>query len=113
MFDNHQRILVVAAHPDDEAFGCAGTIALHSLNNQHVKIVLVSDGETSRKTGDVAARKNMAKAAGQVFGVLDYEFLDFPDQKLDVQGQLKISQAIETIASKFKPNIVYTHYILT
>ena len=42
------RILVVAAHPDDEVLGCGGTIARHADAGDHVQVLIVSEGATSR-----------------------------------------------------------------
>ena len=43
-----KRVLVVAAHPDDEVLGCGGTIASHILNDDDVHIIILSKGITSR-----------------------------------------------------------------
>ncbi|HYO50428.1 MAG TPA: PIG-L deacetylase family protein [Chloroflexia bacterium] len=45
------RVLVIAPHPDDETLGCGGTIALHSKAGDHVCVVIVTDGGSSRAGG--------------------------------------------------------------
>ena len=42
------RVLVVAAHPDDEVLGCGGTIAKHADAGDQVQILIVAEGATSR-----------------------------------------------------------------
>ena len=49
MFEKHKKILVVAAHPDDEVLGCGGTIRRFTKKGAKVKILFLSDGETSRR----------------------------------------------------------------
>ena len=49
MFEKHKKVLVVAAHPDDEILGCGGTIRKFTKKGAKVKILFISDGETSRK----------------------------------------------------------------
>ena len=43
-----KKILVVVAHPDDEVLGCGGTIAKLIDNKCKVKVLFLSDGESSR-----------------------------------------------------------------
>ena len=45
-----KRVLVIAAHPDDEVLGCGGTIAKHADNGDEINILIVSEGSTSRQT---------------------------------------------------------------
>ncbi len=44
----NKKILVVAAHPDDEVLGCGGTMARHGKNGDKVHIVFMSNGVNSR-----------------------------------------------------------------
>ncbi|MFZ4655040.1 MAG: PIG-L deacetylase family protein, partial [Methylococcaceae bacterium] len=38
------RLLVVAPHPDDETFGCGGTLSLLAQGPCQVRVLIVSDG---------------------------------------------------------------------
>jgi LmbE family N-acetylglucosaminyl deacetylase len=38
------RVLVFAAHPDDEVLGMGGTIAVHVDRGDDVRVVVVTDG---------------------------------------------------------------------
>ena len=46
----NKKILVIAAHADDEVLGCGGTIARHSDMGDEVHIVILADGVSSRKS---------------------------------------------------------------
>ena len=46
------KILVLAAHPDDEVLGMGGTILKHSKNGDNVTIVYLTTGITSRRSSD-------------------------------------------------------------
>lgn len=43
-----RRVVALAAHPDDEAVGCAGTLALLADAGAAVSVVYASDGEATR-----------------------------------------------------------------
>ena len=43
-----KKVLVIAAHPDDEILGCGGTIIEHKKKGDKVGIIIVSEGITSR-----------------------------------------------------------------
>ena len=42
------KVLVVAAHPDDEVLGCGGTLALHTDRGDECHILIMAEGLTSR-----------------------------------------------------------------
>jgi len=43
-FDNNSRILVVAAHPDDEVLGMGGTIARATSYGSQVFVLFLGEG---------------------------------------------------------------------
>ena len=66
------RILVVAAHPDDEILGAGGTLARHVAQSDEVFALILGEGQTSRwscrESSDKQAveelRKDTLAAAG-------------------------------------------------
>ena len=79
------KVLVFAAHPDDEVLGMGGTLCLHAAKDE-VRVVCVTDGSSSQYPGDAAVRERKndeAKRAAAVLGVEDYVHLDLPDMRLD------------------------------
>ena len=47
-FTNKDKILVFAAHPDDEILGCAGTLSNALKKNSRIKVVYLGEGVSSR-----------------------------------------------------------------
>lgn len=113
-----KSIMVVAAHPDDEVLGCAGTIARHSSHGDTVHIVILAEGATSRApTRDVKASSNKlgrlraaAEESGRILGAKTVTLLGFPDNRLDSIDLLDIAKSIESEIEKRKPHTLYVHH---
>jgi len=103
------KILIVAAHPDDEALGAGGTILKHAAAGDEIKILLLGDGETSRQTADISKRAEQAKACGKLLGASEVILHQLPDQRFDTVPLLDIIQLIEPVVLEWRPTIVYTH----
>ena len=108
-------VLVVAAHPDDEALGCGGTIARHAAAGDDVVVVFIADGVTSRapdedRSAELVRRQEAARAAAAILGVRDVRFGDLPDNRLDTVPLLSVAQAVEAVVREVGPTTIYTHF---
>ena len=45
----NKRILVVAAHPDDEVLGCGATLARYAKEGHECHVLILAEGMTSRE----------------------------------------------------------------
>ncbi|MBS0185074.1 MAG: PIG-L family deacetylase [Proteobacteria bacterium] len=107
------NILVIAAHPDDEALGCGGTMARHSAMGDKVGVLFIADGVGARNDTfqeNLIKRKKAAKNALKILNTEALDFLDFPDNRLDTIALLDIVQKIESTIHKFQPQTIYTHH---
>ena len=105
------RILVFAAHPDDEVLGMGGTIALHVERGDHIRVVVVTDGSSTQYPGDteIRARKEQeALRAAAELGVTDYVHLDLPDMRLDTLPHVDVNRVVEEHVAAFSPEVVFT-----
>lgn len=111
-----KSIAVVAAHPDDEVLGCGGTLARLAAEGHSVNILLVADGESSRRGGESAladlvdARNEAAKRACKTLGCYSVEVINMPDNRLDGVVLLEIVQRVEGFLSRHQASVVFTHH---
>jgi LmbE family N-acetylglucosaminyl deacetylase len=106
-------VLVVAAHTDDEALGCGGTIARHVAEGDTVYAVFMADGVTSREGAvqeDLIGRNAAAENARTILGIKENIYLGLPDNRMDSIPLIDVVQKLEPIIDKLQPNIVYTHH---
>ena len=110
-----KKVLVVAAHPDDEILGCGGTMARHASEGDEVNVVFMADGVTSRSdktdfSDEINKRKQAAKKACAVVAARQPQFLDLSDNQMDKYTVLEITQKLESVIDQIKPEIIYTHH---
>lgn len=108
-----KTVLVVAAHTDDEAIGCGGTIARHVADGDVVYATFMADGVSSRAQAghcDLASRNAAAEHARKLLGIRENFYLGLPDNRLDSVPLIEVIQHLEPIVRKLQPNIIYTHH---
>lgn len=109
------RILVIAAHADDEVLGACGYLFLALQAGASVHIAILSTDSSSRDINDdtknnlknrrIAAARNNAKLMGWTLSLYDY-----PDNSFDTVGFLNIAKTIEREIADFNPTILLTHF---
>ena len=100
-----QRILLVAAHPDDVDFGVAGTTATWTAAGIDVAYCICTDGDAGGfdpavDRADIPGiRRAEQEAAGKELGVSDIRFLGYQDGRLECTQELRrdISRVIRDV----------------
>ncbi|MFW3616928.1 PIG-L deacetylase family protein [Billgrantia antri] len=108
-----KTVLIVAAHSDDEALGCGGTIARHVAEGDAVYAVFLADGVSSRGgagTAELDKRLEAAERARQILGISKNYYLGLPDNRLDSLPLINIIQPLEKVITEVKPQTIYTHH---
>jgi bacillithiol biosynthesis deacetylase BshB2 len=115
----HRHVLVVLAHPDDETFGCGGTIALHSRAGTPVTYVCATRGEMGRNMGKPpfanretlgALREKELREACKALGITDLRFLGIWDRMVEFVDPNVLSARIGEIIAEVQPSLIITFY---
>jgi LmbE family N-acetylglucosaminyl deacetylase len=108
-----ERVLVVAAHPDDIEFGAAGTVARWVDEGSQVRYLLMTRGDkgTDDPATDpqqlAARREQEQRMAASEIGVPGIDFLDEPDGQ--IEPSLRLRERVTYAVRRFRPEVVMTH----
>ena len=106
-----KKVLVVAPHPDDETIGCGGSLALHVLAGDPVKVVFLTNGAKGDSSGKMAKRayvelrQNEAAKACACLGMTDLEFWSYEDRSL--AGSRGALRRMIDLLEDLQPQLVY------
>ncbi len=111
--DESRVALVVAAHPDDGDFGCAGYASQLAARGWTVHFLVCTNG--AKGTADrmmtrerlVALRRQEQREACRRMGVTDVHFLDHEDSELVYDRRL-LEQIVRYLR-RLRPHTVLTH----
>jgi LmbE family N-acetylglucosaminyl deacetylase len=111
------RVLVVAAHPDDEILGCGGTMTRLSREGHDVYIAILAEGMSSRsehrEDADPQQMKHLharAQQAADKVGGKELVLCKLPDNRLDTVPLLDVVKIVEGLVARFRPEVIYTHH---
>lgn len=106
-----KKVLVFAPHPDDETFGCGGSLALHARAGDPVRVVFLTNGAKGESSGKidreeyVKLRRDEAAKACACLGVTDLEFWSFEDRSL--AGSRGVLRRMIDLLENYGPQLVY------
>ncbi|RDW16540.1 bacillithiol biosynthesis deacetylase BshB2 [Oceanobacillus arenosus] len=112
------HVVVIYPHPDDEAFGAAGTIAKFRDEGIPVTYLCGTLGEMGRNMGTPtyanreslpAIRKKELIKACEVLDI-ELEMLGYRDKTIEFEDRMEIAARLKGYLDKLKPSLVITHY---
>lgn len=121
--NTQNKVLVIAAHADDETIGCGGTLLKHRDAGDEIQIIFMTNGVDARvNSTQTCSKVNTAlikseqqrlqcqQAVCKTLKVNQYYNFDFPDNRMDQVALIDVAQKIEPILSAYRPTIIYTHH---
>lgn len=114
-----QHVLVVFSHPDDETFGCGGTLALFAKSGVPVTYICATLGQMGRNMGKpfFATRESLPNIreaeldeACEAIGIQHLIKLGLRDKTIEFEDPETLIDRIERILREIRPSLVLTHY---
>ena len=122
-------VLAVFAHPDDEGFGCGGTLAALAAGGHRVTLVCATNGDVGEISDPGlatpatlgAVRQGELRAAMDVTGIRDVRFLNYRDSGmagtednghpacLFQAAPERVSGQVAAVIRELRPDLVITH----
>ncbi len=106
------RILIIAAHPDDEVIGIGGTLYKLSRLGAQIHVLFLTDGRSSRKdynNNNAIITNKSIKNTSKILKY-SYTYLNYKDNQLDDYPLLELVKECEKVIDLFKPDVLYTHW---
>ena len=118
MFSN-KRIMIVAAHPDDELLGLGAT--MHKLIKEQgilTRVIILGEGITSRSDArntelwkeTLEKHHQNVEIARQCIGYHSVQAYNFSDNRFDSHALLDIVKVVEHEKEQFRPDFIFTHH---
>jgi LmbE family N-acetylglucosaminyl deacetylase len=110
------RVLVVAAHPDDEVLGCGATMARLAREGHEVFVAILGEGFNARHatatTGgnDVTRLRDECRRVAARLGAKDVFLHALPDNRFDTVALLDVVKVVEALIERLSPRAIYTHH---
>ena len=114
--EKFSRGMVVVAHADDAEYACSGTVAKLSAEGWEMVYVLCTDGSKGSSDREITPeelseiRRQEQIDAGEVLGLRDVVFLDYPDSLLE--PTLEVRRDIAREIRRYTPDVVICQYPL-
>jgi LmbE family N-acetylglucosaminyl deacetylase len=112
-----RRVACVFAHPDDDTFGVAGSLALHADDDLELTVILATSGDAGRiADASLATRETLASvreaedlASWRALGLEpDLRFLRHPDGDLSRMPREPLVAEVRDLLAAAEPEVVVT-----
>ncbi len=103
------KVLVVAAHPDDETLGCGGTLLKHRNGDDTIFWMIITNihSEMGWTEDRIEQRQKEIQQVSKMYDFNKTYKLDFPTTQLDMVPYNDLISKVSDIVKKIEPTIVY------
>ncbi|MEA3493473.1 MAG: PIG-L deacetylase family protein [Candidatus Margulisiibacteriota bacterium] len=105
------KILVVAAHPDDEILGVGGTLLRHASKGDEVFVCIVTKAFEPQWSKEYMETKIKEQAeVDKLVGIKKRYNLDLMTTKLNTIPHGELNKKITGVVDEVNPDVIYTHF---
>jgi len=114
-----EKVLIIAAHPDDEVLGCGASISKWVKADIEVTVLFLAEGSTARYSlneidgkpaqQEVLFRNQCAQKALNILGVKTTLFENLLCGRLDREPIIDLGKKVEKTILDLKPDTIFTH----
>lgn len=108
------RVLVVAAHPDDETLGCGGTLLKHKSQGDEIYWLLLTgpkiDVPEEQVDEKILFRKELMQNINDAYHFNGIEYLALPPARVHTIDLKDLVGRISDVFNRVRPNIIYTMF---
>lgn len=117
--EKERHVLVIFPHPDDEALGVSGTLAIYAKNNVPITYACLTLGEMGRNLGNppFATRETLPKIrkkelekAAEVIGIQDLRMMGLRDKTVEFEDDEKMVKLVTDLIEELNPSLIITFY---
>jgi LmbE family N-acetylglucosaminyl deacetylase len=109
------RMMCVTAHPDDEAGGFGGSLALYHEKGVETCVICLTPGQAATHRGGarddaelIAMRRKEFAASCEILKITQAAVLDYPDSKLYRQDLYRVVCDLTLQVRQFRPQVMLT-----
>jgi len=110
------RLLCITAHPDDEAGGFGGTLALYAERGVEISVLCLTAGTAARNRGGAKTDAELAEMrtrelgdSCRLLGVKHWEVLGYQDGHLDRADLFKVVGDLVQRIRRIRPQVIITY----
>lgn len=115
---NPRRLLAVFAHPDDEAYACAGALARAGADpGANAALLTLTSGEASSlapslgldRAGMAKLREERLARVAEITGLAGQWLGHLPDGRLAREPLERVADVVRAAIERFDPHVIVTH----
>jgi LmbE family N-acetylglucosaminyl deacetylase len=110
------RLLCITAHPDDEAGGFGGTLALYAERGVEISVICLTAGTAARNRAGAKTDAELAEMrtrelgdSCRLLGVKHWEILGYPDAHLDRTDLYEVVGQLVKRIREIRPQVIVTY----